>query len=46
VAKNDRATAWKIYTQLTTQVAAVDFNKDYDSALMSKEFKETNQIKQ
>lgn len=33
VAKNDRAVAWKIYSQLNSRVAAVEFNPDYDSAL-------------
>lgn len=34
VAKNDRLTAWKIFSQLKTRVAAVDFNENYDSALL------------
>jgi hypothetical protein len=33
VAKNDRMAAWRIYSQINTRVAAVDFNEDYDSAL-------------
>ncbi len=33
IAKNDRLSAWKIYTQITTRVAAVDFDEENDSAL-------------
>ena len=35
VGKTDRQAAWKIYTQLKTRVAAVDFNEDYDSLYLT-----------
>ena len=31
VSRNDQEVAWKIYSQITTRVAVVDFNEDYDS---------------
>ncbi len=31
VSRNDREVAWRIYTQLATRVAIVDFNDTYDS---------------
>lgn len=34
IAKNDRLAAWRIYTQLSTRIAATDFNEEYDSALL------------
>jgi len=35
VAQNDREAAWRIYTQLSTRVASVDFNEEYDSLTRS-----------
>lgn len=35
VSKSDRQTAWKIYTQLTTRVAATEFDDKYDSLYLT-----------
>lgn len=34
IAKNDRQAAWNIYTQLSTRVAAVEFDESFDSAYL------------
>lgn len=34
VAKSDRLAAWRIYSQIKTRVAAIDFNEKYDSVLL------------
>ena len=31
ISRSDREVAWRIYTQLATRIAVVDFNDDYDS---------------
>ena len=35
VAQNDREAAWKIYTHITTRIATVEFNEEYDSLTIS-----------
>lgn len=37
VSRNDREVAWKIYTQIATRIAVVDFNEDYDSFFLVNE---------
>lgn len=34
VAKNDRLAAWRIYSQISTRIAAVEFDENIDSALL------------
>lgn len=34
VNKQDKISAWKIYNQINTRIAVVEFNKDYDSVFL------------